>query len=232
MKYKSIKALKVWLLLRLSWKFRPTVQKEAIKRFAQIEADSSWQLLGAYEQADCLATRADLLQQAIEERHHSSLFSEVYETLVEYPEPVVHQPRKSIVPSPFWKFFAYCYVGESAAAERFLLIYKNLSPGLLKTVLKQILRDEAGHVETAAGLAKEFDVPLEEFNREVRRVRRQRLTESWMRSGRRVTGFFAKLWLGFCYVLLAPFCVFAAKKKLTGSITKKKINKIVTIQDP
>lgn len=190
----------VRLVLNLKWKKSKSAVEERIRAFEATEDDSSWQLLYACRRIADGKTKADLLMQAMEEAHHAEVFRGLYEESCGSALKKLPVQRKPLFQDgQAWKLFAYCAVGEAAAARRFRHIAEGLEPGKFKNSLEKILKEEEGHVELAADLSSLTGKSGAELKREIFRIKAIRAGETWLRIGRSITSQASKLLLTLTY---------------------------------
>ncbi len=190
----------VRLILRFQWKRNEKLVQERIQVFEATEDDSAWQLVHAASQIEDPKIKAELFFQSLEEAHHSEVFRGLYEENAGKKLKKISVERKPIFQKEApWKLFAYCSVGEAAAASRFRHIADHLEPGNLQKSLSKILAEEEGHIELAQDLASLTGRDAQEVKKEVRKIRLQRAWEAWLRAGRKITLAFSRLLLSGTY---------------------------------
>jgi rubrerythrin len=209
-----LESIKVWIMVKLFWRSKGHLG-ESLRVFSATEADSAWQIQQVMPHVQDLPTRAELFGQVLEEMHHAELFYSQWQRLsgaLYIPE---QRERQSLYRSgeETWKFFAYCIVGEKAALDRFSHIAKALPSSNLRDVFKKILRDEAGHVHSAQGFADEAQIDITVLKRELKKIRRLRFREAWMRQGKMLTDKLASAFLLGIYFLVGPFGKWATAKR-------------------
>jgi hypothetical protein len=190
---------------------------KTINKFSLTEADTVWQLIHCLEKIQLPRHRASLFCQILEEDHHAEEFKRVYEELAGAPMPGMSSPREYLYAEQddLWKLYAYCYVGEEEAADKFRGILAKLESGPLKTAIQSILEDEEGHVGKAEKLMVEEGASIQALKSEIRKITIRRRWEDWLRLGKQVIEIPSRLIITACYFSLTPFFVMAAKKRLT-----------------
>lgn len=215
--FSRFEKLKVWFLLQVTWKRSQEKQLESIRLFASTEADSAWQLYYALSKLSNLEQQAELFAQALEETHHAEKFSALYKQMTP-TAPVALKYEKKLLyekSEDMWKLFVYCLIGEADAAHRFKYIAQFIKPGPIRTTLEEIVEDECGHIEKADALIEsQTQLSQKEIKKELRQIRWRRFYESWLRSGRQVTDFFASLLLSSVYFAIGPFTTLPSRRRL------------------
>jgi hypothetical protein len=193
----------VRLVLLLRWKRESGAAEERIRAFEATEDDSAWQLLHACTRIADPSVKARLFLQAMEEAHHAEVFRGLYEESSGKKLRKLQVVRKPIFqPEAPWKLFAYCAVGEAAAASRFRHIAEALPPGRFREALQKILAEEEGHIGLAEALVSLSGRTAGEVNAEIARIRLVRAWESWLRFGRGLSGLVSRGLLNASYFLM------------------------------
>jgi len=184
-----LEALRVKILVKLTWGLSRERYLDSLRLFSATEADSAWQLLYAADRVDDPEQRADLLGQVLEETHHAELFKRLYNENSDRQLVPARYEREALYwdKAEMWKFFIYCYVGEEAAATRFTHIKNASTDARLNAVLASILADEVGHVHGAEEAISDLPISKEQFKSETRKIRLKRLWEAWLRTGRNLS---------------------------------------------
>lgn len=178
----------VRMVLLFQWRGNNHLVEERIRVFEATEDDSSWQLLHAAQSIRDPKMKADLFLQSMEEAHHAEVFRGLYQESSGRKLKKMNVARNPIFdPQAPWKLFAYCAVGESAAASRFRHIAEALPAGSFKRSLEKILEEEEGHIELAEDLVSLTGQDQRLVNREIRAIRARRAWEAWLRAGRTIT---------------------------------------------
>lgn len=190
----------VRLVLLLCWKRNHEAAAERIRAFEATEDDSSWQLLFACERMDDPQVKARLFLQSMEEAHHAEVFRGLYQQASGRKLRKLNVPRKPIFRAgEAWRMFAYCAVGEAAAARRFRGIADALPEGEFQTALRKILEEEEGHIGLAEDLVGLTGKCATEVKREIARIKTVRAWEAWLRVGRGVTNLASRVLLNVAY---------------------------------
>lgn len=211
-----LEMLKVRLLVNVTWRLSKTRLLTSLRLFAATEADSAWQLVYALERTAEPKLKAELFGQVLEEMHHAAEFSRLGRGLSDTLTAPVRYDRQPLyaLAEDVWKFYAYCQIGEAAAAERFRNILSATREPAVRAVLKGILRDEAQHVESATAMLGGCDgIPEGQRRRELRRIKGRRLWEAWLRSGRQVADGLSVIILTVVYYVVGPLGHRAAKRR-------------------
>lgn len=190
----------VRMVLLVQWKGNSRLVEERIRVFEATEDDSSWQLIHAAKSISNPKMKADLFLQSLEEAHHAEVFRGLYQESSGKKLKKMNVARNPIFqPQAPWKLFAYCAVGESAAASRFRHIAESLPEGSFKRSLEKILQEEEGHIELAEDLVSLTGQDQRLVDQEIRAIRLRRAWEAWLRAGRTITQALSRALLSLTY---------------------------------
>lgn len=208
--------IKIGILAHVIWKLFPRELDRSIARFSETEADTVWQLIHGIEKVHSGKQRAEVFYQILEEDFHAEEFQRVYRGNTGKPLERVEGERRFLYrkEDPVWKLFAYCFVGEKDATERFSAIERMLPPSALKEVLRSIIRDETGHVVKAEALMKELGASKTQIQLEKFKIRFQRLYESWIRIGKRIGFIPSEIILSTVYFFFGFLLKKSAKQRM------------------
>lgn len=208
----SLRCLAVRLSIPISWRISRQRIAASLWRFSEVEADSAWQMLVALEKVDDPEFRAELFNNALEEVHHSYIFSRIarkYEDhLVCRPAEERRQlwdPKQGLV-----NFEAYHYVGEADVFRDFLA-YADASPHPdIRETFMAIRGDEEEHQKLAYAELVHQCGSVGAARRLILKVRLRRAWEGWVRASKKIGDFFSSVFLMAIYfsfgMLLAPAC--------------------------
>jgi rubrerythrin len=191
----AIRLALTWLNVRLFWS---RIRTSTIRRFAETEADSAWQLAVALRHANNTEERAALFAQILEEMNHAELFRCEHKRMTNNHFIPLAPERRSIQREGETTagFHAYCVIGEQQAFEQFSLLAKVIPDEQFTAVLQKILRDEAKHVHQAEAHTPD--------RRLLRPIRIRRNWENWQRQGLIVTDALSTALLTICYFVVGP----------------------------
>jgi hypothetical protein len=191
----AIRLATAWLHVRLFWH---RIRANTVRRFAETEADSAWQLAVALRHATNREERAELFAQILEELNHAELFRREHRRLTNGHFVPLAPARRAIQQDGATTagFHAYCVLGEQEAFAQFSLLAKVIPDPQFTTVLKKILRDEAKHVHQAESHTPD--------RRLLGPIRLRRRWENWQRQGLIVTDALSTVLLTCCYFVVGP----------------------------
>ncbi|MES2854458.1 MAG: ferritin-like domain-containing protein [Bdellovibrionota bacterium] len=208
----SLERFKVSVWVKVLWRLKPSARLEAIRRFEFTEDDSAWQLLRGAHVAKNPTEAAVLFSQAIEETKHAEEFRRLYADLSGKKVRRLSLERTALVTNPedIDRLFAECAVGEASAAERFKALARSEFDPRMKRLLLRILADEAAHVTNAENQISENP----QRSKTEKSIRRRRLKEAWLRSGRELTGSLSTLLVAIVYFALGGWFRGIARRRL------------------
>jgi hypothetical protein len=223
----AIERAKIWLAVKFVWP-RDGKMAEAIRGFQATEADGVWHLHRALHRLDDPRQRAILFTHGLEEESHAEEFTLAYAHYGQRPLAPANFERRELYSAdePTWKPVAFVNVGEDDATERFRLLRDTIDDGLLKESLGRVVADEEGHVGLTHNLLVRMGATDDEIRSELRRVRLQRLWESWLRSGRRVIDRVATVVLSALYFFIGAALHRTARARLSRDFVDYDNNRI------
>lgn len=208
--------LGVRLMVSLTWRLSRRRMLGSLRLFAATEADSAWQLAYAAARAPEPERKAELFGQVLEEMRHADEFRRLCKDMSETVVAPLRYERKPLYPAAadVWRFYAYCQVGEAAAARRFKHIHDATRVPAVKEVLRRILRDEAQHVHGAEAMLGAVEgVSDAERRAELVRIKARRAWEAWLRAGRNIADVVAVGILSVVYAAVGPVGWLAARQR-------------------
>lgn len=204
------------VLLPPLWRPSPDRMADRLASFAAIEADSAWQFLHALDAVADPERRVDLFNNALEEVHHAALFERAARAYATRPPAVapdervpIYDPAQGLLP-----FLAYAYVGEKDVLDQFEAYHAAVGPGAAREAFQSAMGDEADHVELAMALLRELFGSEAAIRAQVRRIRRRRAWESWLRFSKRLGEFSTGLLLSVVYFAFGPLGVLSARGRM------------------
>jgi hypothetical protein len=188
----GIKAAAARFLTPWIWRAFPGRRLLSLRRYADAELDSGWQLLRALPHFEDPTVRSCLFCHALEEFGHARLFEELLERggggllsrTVHGREPLLPERPTDEERSDF---LAYFHVGEREVFGDFSALSRAPLDPALREVFARIVREEEGHDEGALALLKRTDGGKDQRWR----LLRQRWRRDWegtMRFLRRADG--------------------------------------------
>lgn len=173
----------------LLWRRVARVQAARLLRFGVTEKDSEWQILHALDDIDDPATRARVLQHALEESHHAAEFTRVAMGVAERQPPKPLPERAPLFETGsgvegLARFAAYANVGEVDVFEQFDAYAAGIGPGEARSVFRESKLDELGHVGLTRALLDELCPDKRQADWLVTKVRLGRAWDVWLRFGK------------------------------------------------
>lgn len=202
-----LRRLALRLVLPRSWRDDRRLAA-SLQRFADVEADSAWQLLQAQAACPDVAGRAALLADAAEELEHAEGFARLAVRRSAAPLPLLRSAR-----APLWSghaatFHARLQVAEAEVEAEFADYARAAPHEDLRAHLESIRQDEAGHAEQAWGAVVRAAGSEAQARRLVRRASWRREWEAFVRAAAVVGDGVSGLLLGLIFfvggAVLAP----------------------------
>ena len=213
-------------VITLLWRFFPTLQLQAVRRFQSIEADGVWHLHQILRRNRDPIDRAAVFQHLLEEESHADLFREVFQN----DSNQIFQPilfARTSLPLPLEKgtkdpalsdLFLYVHVGEESATRRFRSLCKTLPEGELSRALQRIVKDEEGHIGLTDRLARKLGVSTTKLRAMILWISIKRFSDQAQQNALRVTNAIGLSLLSLTYLcfgfLGAPSARAALKQRL------------------
>lgn len=201
------------------WRGVARVQAARLLRFGITEKDSEWQILHALDDIDDPATRARVLQHALEESHHAAEFTRVSLAVDERLPPKPLPPRNPIYETGsgaagLAAFAAYANVGEVDVFEQFDAYAVGIGPGEARSVFRESKLDELGHVGLTRAILDELCPDKRHADWLVTRVRLRRAWDVWLRFGRFLGEVNTTILLCTLYFLAGVLLAVPARRRL------------------
>jgi rubrerythrin len=211
-----LKNLAIRTVTSSSWKASDERLAASLARFADVEADSAWQMLRALEASPDRELRAKLFENALEEMHHAEMFRTLAHQYAPYP-PSTRDRRQEVFTEERglpW-FAAYHFVSENDVSEHFSA-YADAAPreSDLRRTFLAIRGDEEEHRAVARAELSRLAGSEARAAALIRRVKAQRLYEAWKRLGARTANLLSSLLLNVVYVLTVPLLTWGARRHL------------------
>ena len=205
----------------LLWRRIAQVQAARLLRFGITEKDSEWQILHALDDVDDPATRARVLQHALEESHHAAEFTRVALKVAERLPPKPLPPRAPIFETGsgvegLAGFAAYANVGEVDVFEQFDAYAAGIGPGEARSVFRESKLDELGHVGLTRAILDELVPDKRRADWLVTKVRLRRAWDVWLRFGKTLGEINTTLVLTALYLLAGLLFGWPAWRRLVG----------------
>ena len=185
-------------------------------RFSHTESDSGWQLLQALNAVDDLKFKNLLFHNALEERHHGALFWNLAQKHSVLPLPYCQRERRNLFgeANSLYEFEVYHYVGEVDVYSQFEDYAKAAGPGPVRELFNQIRSEEEGHQELAYNYLVQKERSNNETNKLIKKVRRSRLYDSWVRSSKRIGDSIFNVLFTIIYFLFTPFLALTCRRRM------------------
>ncbi|MEC7947964.1 MAG: hypothetical protein VX265_10375 [Myxococcota bacterium] len=222
---------RAWIRLTgtLAWRF-PAERRRLLLAFSRAEQGSALDMLAAVRSTQRRDLRLKYFRHAMDEWRHSGLFRRAasQQGVIDATESGRDEAglllehgivggRTLFERMGELDFLAFVYVAESDAVEQFDVYRTNDLPDEhTRGVLPAILKDEAFHVSYSRQellRTQDGDLPVERLAA-VRRVRRNRIKEGWLRFSRDIGVVVGSVWLWALYALVVgPFRMVARLDK-------------------
>lgn len=209
-----LRQLAIRALTRLSWGASPRRLAAGMNRFAQVEADSAWQLLQALSATDSVPLRARLFRNALEETQHAALFLGVARRHAPTALPLANARRRQLyTPSRgLAAFSAYLYVSEGDVYDQFFSYAAAASDESVRQTFLAIRGDEGDHESHAWRELVEVAGSVPRARALARRARLRRLYEAWLRFGKSLGALPSRLILTALYLVAAPLATWSCRR--------------------
>ena len=222
-----LRKIVIRVLTPLSWRASNNRQSKSLNRFSQTEADSAWQMLQALDAVEDPHFQGELFNNALEEVHHAALFHDLARAYSDFPLPL-DSPRRQQLFDPeadFALFEAYHFVGELDVYEEFWS-YAGAAPvERVRETFLQIRGDEEEHQKLAYRELIKLAGSEAGARKLIRRVRRTRAWEAWVRFGKGIGDVMSSIVLSGIYVLAAPFFSVLCRRRLNDLGWKEKLRR-------
>lgn len=128
----------------------------ALKRFGDVEADSSWQYLQAIRVADDPDLRRMLFENVVEELKHAGYFHQAAHSLATCRIRSADEPRTLLIklPEDMCDFLAFAHVSEKAIHSQFDVYATSCGIPAVSEIFKNISVEESGHESEAHSYLK------------------------------------------------------------------------------
>jgi rubrerythrin len=210
-----LKDLAIRTVTSSRWRGSNARLASSLERFADVEADSGWQMLRALDATSDPEFRTKLFNNAVEEMHHAELFRSVASELAPFPLPAARERRREIfTPKRGLPWFAaYHFTGENDVFHQFSA-YADAAPpnSALRHTFLQIRGDEAQHRELAYRELCRLAASEAKAKALIRRVKGRRIFETWKRFGEHTVALFSSIILNVIYFIAGPLLASSARR--------------------
>ena len=193
--------------LFVSWRKGPRRMAPLLRRFAMIEADSSWQFLRAAEVLPVSSSRAQMFLHAMDEAHQASRFQDVARAVDPTSLRRGEAKRQALLTDPagLGDFLAMVEVADVEKKADYA-VYARASVDRRATVLFESLqREEAAHSADTRELMRATFGSVDAVTSSMARAWRQRLWDGWRRVGADTSDVIASLLISLVFFLAGPF---------------------------
>ena len=208
--------MRLWVIQHVTpriWRNAPHKFARAIRRFADVEADSGWQALQIAQTSRNPKIKALFLKMAIEEAHHASLFRQAALELNPDVESGWPTPeRKALIKTApsLAAAVAEISLNEQSIFREFESYKKACPNQKVKGIFDQIAEDEASHgSESEQSLMTLIDSDDAQFRRYLSQAKRKRWGRNLSVFSRFLGQFVFSFWLLCVYfvvgLVVAPF---------------------------
>lgn len=206
----------VRILTPMSWRASDERLAKSLNRFSQVEADSSWQMLQALDANTDREFKAELFNNALEEVHHAALFGKLAREFSNVP-PSLSAPHRQQLFDPeagMLEFEAFHFVGETEVYDQFYAYAKAAHRPTVREMFLQIRGDEEEHQKLAYRELVKLSGSEKAAGKLIRRVRRRRLYEAWMRFSTALGDKMSGVLLSVLFFLAAPLFTPMCRKRI------------------
>lgn len=232
----------LWLVSSIVFRI-PGRAAAKMAEFAHTEAGSALDMLSAAEETGDAGLRAKYFRHALDERKHARMFTARASILAKGRERVravledsgymlshgIRSKQPLIRQMSEAEFFAFIWIAEMRGAQQFD-VYASLMAGDAESaaMFADIGNDERFHI---AYSRKELDRLIadgrgKEVQRAIRKIRRQRFLQAWLRFSRLIGNVMSALWLTLAYFLvIGPFALIvrATERITSGFVPTREI---------
>lgn len=194
-------------LTPLAWRSGDARMARAIRRFADVEADSGWQALQLLYGVDDPALKAECFEIALEESAHSRMFRQVALELDRDVERGWQPPGREALFDPGTVDGAVNAVADLMVNERG--VYGEFSDYArasrhprLAAIFARIREDESGHGDCAGDMLARLCADRAQAHRALRRAGRRRFWRNYMAGSKAVGGAMMGLLLRVAFFAL------------------------------
>jgi hypothetical protein len=228
-----LRKLAIRALTRLSWGTSSKRLAAGMDRFAQVEADSAWQLLQAIEATPSVSLQARFFGNVLEEVEHAALFSRLARAHASAAPPLAAPPRRQIFDPAkgLAAFSAYLYVSEGEVYEQFFSYATAARDDGVRRTFLAIRGDEGDHEAHAWRELVELAQSEKRARKLARRARLSRIYDAWLRFGKRLGALPAFVLLSVIYFVAAPLLTWACRR-LIRRITWTTVHDVAAAGSP
>jgi len=202
--------------LALSWRGKARRIGATLRRFALVEADSSWQYLRAADALPESSPRAQMFLSALEETHHSALFYDMARTVDPTSLRRGESRRKALLtdPAELGDFLATVEASEDTINADFEVYASAASDPRVSTLFRTLRRTEPRHDARAHHLLLATVGSPERLDEAVDKARRRQLWTAWKRIGADTSDLIASVLLSIVFFVAGPFFARRAHKRV------------------
>ena len=201
-----LRRVSIRLVLPLLWRSSQRRTAQRLTSFSATEMDSAWQILRAMGGTADPKLRSRMFQHALEDVHHASEFSRIAGKLEARPRV---QPRPARIqiykgaqePNALRDFMAFAHVGEHDVARQFQAYAAAIGNVDARDVFLQNWQDEKRHAGLTLQLLRRTSATPADAKWAIRKVRLQRLYETWLRASAVIGEWPPRIVLSVLYLL-------------------------------
>jgi len=190
-----------------------------LRRFALIEADSSWQFLRAAERMRVSGSRAQMFLHAMDEAHQSSRFHEVARAVDPTSLRRGEAKRQALLTDPngLGDFLAVVAVADAEKKQDYGVYAKASVDRRATALFESLQREEAEHAAATRELMQSALGSQQQVTASLKRAWRQRLWDGWRRVGADTSDVIASVLIGIVFFLAGPFFARKARARVAPS---------------
>ena len=202
--------------LSVSWRKGPRRMAPMLRRFAMIEADSSWQFLRAAEQLSSSDARAQMFLHAMDEAHQASRFYEVAKAVDPTSLRLGEAKRQALLtdPADLGAFLAVVEVADVEKKNDYgVYAEASVDPGAT-ALFESLQQEEAAHAAGTRALMQSTLGSGAAVTESLAQAWRQRLWDGWLRVGADTSNVIASVLISLVFFLAGPFFAWRARSRV------------------
>lgn len=202
--------------LSLSWRRGPRRMAPMLRRFAMIEADSSWQFMRAAEVLPTANARAQMFLHAMDEAHQASRFHDVAKAVDPTSLRRGEAKRQALLtePTELGSFLAVVEVADAEKKQDYA-VYARASVDPRATALfVDLQQEEAAHASDTRALMQSTLGSADAVTTSLAQAWRQRMWDGWLRIGADTSDIIASVLISIVFFLAGPFFAGRARARV------------------
>jgi len=204
------------LSLSVSWRSGSRRMAPMLRRFAMIEADSSWQFLRAAEVLSAGDSRAQMFLHAMDEAHQASRFHDVAKAVDPTSLRLGEAKRQALLTGPA-ELGAFLALAEVADVEKKndygVYARASVDPGAT-ALFESLQQEEAAHAADTRALMQATLGSADAVTASLAQAWRKRLWDGWLRLGADTSNIIASILISIVFFLAGPFFARRARSRV------------------